>query len=336
MGPGRRAAAALLVAAAVYGAAASCASGADGGARTARTARPSSTATPGVGAVPASTAGALCAARPEPGGTVVAAGLDETSGVVASRTHDGVLWAHDDSGGGAEVFALGLDGSDRGRVEVSGAGNVDWEDIALLPGRPGAPDRLLVADIGDNPGGGSRTAQPVRIHRFDEPAPPGAGATAASDRAVSFDVAYADGPRDAEALLADPLTGDVFVVSKQWDGAPAGVYRIPASVVSAPTGPGRVITLDRVGEVATSAGALVTGGDVSADGTAVVLRTYAAVVVWDRDPTGSVADALAGPPACSVPVLELQGEAVAVTADGSGFVTIPEGPHASVLVWRGS
>ena len=31
---------------------------------------------------------------------------------------------------------------------------------------------------------------------------------------------YADGPRDAEALLADPVSGDLFVVSKQLVGRP--------------------------------------------------------------------------------------------------------------------
>lgn len=235
----------------------------------------------------------------------------ETSGVVANRSHDGVLWAHNDSGGGAEVVALGLDGGDLGRVQIGDARNVHWEDIALLAGRPGEPDRLLVADIGDNPGGGSRTTQPVRVFRFD-------------------------GPRDAEALLAEPVTGDAFLVSKQTDGFAAGVYRIPAAVISAPSATGRVTTLEREGDVAATAGALVTGGDISADGTEVVLRTYAAVLVWDRDPARSVAETLGGSRTCSVPVLEIQGEVVAVLVDGSGLVTVPEGARAAVLVRRGS
>ena len=156
-----------------------------------------------------------------------------------------MLWAHNDSGGGAEVFAVGLDGSDQGRVELDGADAVDWEDIALVAGADGGPDRLLVADIGDNPGGGARTTAPVRLYRVDEPAAPGPGATGSAGPVTSIDLTYADGPRDAEALLADPLTGDVFVVSKQWDGSGAGVYVVPAAAVSAAgaraghDGPGR-------------------------------------------------------------------------------------------------
>ena len=175
-----------------------------------------------------------------------------------------MLWAHNDSGGGAELFAVGLDGADRGRVEVVGAGAVDWEDIALLAGADGAPDRLLVADIGNNPGSGSRSSRPVRLHLIDEPVAPGPGSTDSTGPVTSVDLAYADGPRDAEALLADPLTGDVLVVSKQWDGAGAGVYAVPAATFSA-AAPAPV-TMARVATVGATEGSLVTGGDISADG----------------------------------------------------------------------
>ena len=177
--------------------------------------------------------------------------LVEASGVVASRDHAGVLWSHNDSGGNAELFALGLDGSDLGRLELAGAQAVDWEDIALLPGADGSPDLLFAADIGDNFGRGTRT-EPVRVYRVAEPAAPGTSVTATAP-ATAFDLTYADGARDAETLLADPLTGDLFVVSKQWDGADAGVYRIPADVVAAPTAPAAPVPMARVGTAAGTA-----------------------------------------------------------------------------------
>ena len=70
---------------------------------------------------------------------------------------------------------------------------------------------------------------------------------------------------------------------------------------------------------------------MSPDGTVIVLRTYRDLRLWNRDPDESVADALAGPPACSVAVAEPQGEAVAFTADGRGFVTVSEGAGVPVL-----
>src|SRR5688500_12085038 len=51
----------------------------------------------------------LCsgAVQAEDIGTAAAPALTEVSGVAASRTQDGLLWAHNDSGGDAEVFAVG-------------------------------------------------------------------------------------------------------------------------------------------------------------------------------------------------------------------------------------
>jgi len=280
-----------------------------------------------------SPASVLCAATATPGGTVAADDLVETSGIVASRTHESVLWAHNDSGGGPEVFAVGLDGADLGRVDLAGADSVDWEDIAILPGSGGGPDQLLVADTGDNPGSGSRTSQPVRLYRVDEPSAPGLGAVGAAGPVTPIDLSYADGPRDAEALLVDPLTGDAFVVSKQWDGAAAGVYLVPAAVVSTAAAAGPV-TVERAATASGTEGSLVTAGDISPDGRAVVLRTYTDLRIWDRDPASTVGETVNGAPTCVVSLLERQGEAVAVLADGSGLVTVSEGGGAPVLVRR--
>jgi hypothetical protein len=273
------------------------------------------------------TAADLCAdAVPSEVGAAPA-GLTEASGLAASRAHEGILWSHQDSGGAPEVFAIGPDASDQGRVTVSGAPAVDWEDIALLPGRDGGADRLVIADIGDNPGAGERDTVPARLVVIDEPSPPGAGATGTSGPATVVAVAYPDGARDAETVLADPRTGDVFVVSKQWDSAPTGLYRVPSLTASGTT----PVTMERVASVGGDA-ILATGGDVSPDGSIIALRTYPDVRLWDRAPDETVADALARPPACTVAVAERQGEAVAFAADGRGFVTVSEGADVPLLV----
>src|SRR5437762_2268766 len=64
--------------------------------------------------------------------------LPESSGVVASRVTPDVYWTHNDSGDGPFVYAFRLSRADRerqiahllGTVELIGATNVDWEDIA--------------------------------------------------------------------------------------------------------------------------------------------------------------------------------------------------------------
>lgn len=73
--------------------------------------------------------------------------LDELSGIVASRRRPGVYYAHNDSGDSARFFALRLDGSNAGPatgIEVPGAANVDWEDIAT-DGKT-----LYLSDLGNN------------------------------------------------------------------------------------------------------------------------------------------------------------------------------------------
>jgi hypothetical protein len=283
----------------------------------------------------APTAAALCADAEavQPVGQVAQDGLVEASGIAASRRNAGVLWSHNDSGGAPEVFALDEDGGDRGRFTLQGAEAVDWEDIALAPGddtdntdntdntddaQPGGV--LYLADIGDN----NEQRPSVTVYRAPEPAlrPGAAGGTITGVEAIPL--TYADGPHNAEALLADPVTGDLFIVTKVVTGT-AGAYRIPAG-----SGPGAPVTMVRAGDVAVPAGSLVTGGDVSPDGSLVALRTYSAVLLWDRAEGQTVAEALAGRPCEAQRAVESQGEAIAFAADGKGYVTVSEGAHPAV------
>ena len=93
--------------------------------------------------------------------------LVETSGIAESRENDGLIWAHNDSGGNPELFAVGMDGSDHGRWAVPGAQAVDWEDMARGHGDEGV-DRLYMADIGDN----SAQRANVVVYRGTEPEVP--------------------------------------------------------------------------------------------------------------------------------------------------------------------
>ena len=70
---------------------------------------------------------------------------------------------------------------------------------------------------------------------------------------------------------------------------------------------------------------MVTGGDVSKDGSAVVIRTYSGAFYWVRSAATTLGEAFAGMP-CSVTVpAEKQGEAIAFTSDSSGYATLSEG-----------
>jgi hypothetical protein len=308
--------------AAVVLAAAACSGGGDGdSADTTLDAENTTTTAP-----PLPTADELCdGAEPVPGpaATVAQPALVETSGIAESRENDGLIWAHNDSGGNPELFALGIDGSDRGRWTLPGATAVDWEDMVRGHGEEGV-DRLYMADIGDN--GAQRPN--VVVYRAPEPEVPAGPAGGALADVEALTLTYSDGARDAETLLSDPVSSDLFVVSKQLVGRP-GAYRIPGGAE-----PGGTLTMARVSDVGVDPGTLITGGDVSVDGSVVALRTYTGVLLFPRADDQTVSDALAGTP-CEAPApAEAQGEALAFDPDGRGYVTISEGVNPAINHFR--
>jgi hypothetical protein len=242
----------------------------------------------------------LCARelRVEEVGRVTAPAATELSGL--ARTRDGRFWAHNDSGDGPRLFELAPDGSLRREVTLLGAQAVDWEDIAIRG------STLYVADIGDN----RAQRQDVTVYRLREPEP---GATTASVERVVL--TYPNGPRDAEALLIDPRNGSLAIVTKDYGGH-SEVY----------TG----VPLTHAATLSLGFGGAVTGGDVSADGRTIVLRTYDRAFVWTREPDEPLGEALKREPCVAGAGLlhEGQGEALALDRRGRAFYTVAEGAGA--------
>jgi hypothetical protein len=305
-----------LPAALVLLAVAGCGSGADPPAASAP-----ATASATAAAARAAAPPALCRARlrARVTGHVEAPAATELSGLVLSRTQPGVLWTENDGGNPNHVFAVGADGTLRSEVTVTGATNFDWEDIAL--GRlPGGGAALLVADIGDN----LARRESISVYRVPEPRVAGGPAIATSP-ADRLELRYPDGPRDAEALLVDPSSGALIVVEKSYVGR-AGVYVADHPSAGAP------VTMRRRARLDLGVGDAVTGGDVSADGSTIALRTYDGVFVWKRRHGETVAAALRRRPCSARTSLpgEGQGEALALTRGGGAFYTVPEGERPAI------
>ena len=190
-----------------------------------------STATRAMTTAAPTTAAASFASTPVRGARSPAAGpggdpvLAEASGLVASHANAGVLWAIADSGSPARLVAIDLTGATVATVDVTGAENVDWEDIALLRG----PDRLVVADTGRQrrgarhrgPGRGAR-ARPRRRQPRRSPGPRG------PRRAVGAGMARR-GP-GCRGRARRPHRGDIVVLSKHLLGG-SEVMAVPADAV---------------------------------------------------------------------------------------------------------
>ncbi|MEU8684165.1 hypothetical protein [Streptomyces sp. NPDC048611] len=250
-------------------------------------------------------AAAVPAAADEPDGfTLGDPRITESSGLAASRTHPGIYWTHNDSDDGPYVYAVdGKSGRVVARLTLRGIGAPrDVEAISVGP-----DGNLYVGDIGDNLGG---SWNHVWIYRFPEPK----RLRDATVTATQFDVKYADGPRDAEALMVHPKTGRVYIASKKQGGGGA-LYEGPRRLTSSGTN-----TFRKVAPV----DLWVTDGAFSPDGTRLVLRSYfgSRIYRWqDGRPKdlGSV----------GVPVQQ-QGESVTFTADGRTLMYGSEGADSPV------
>lgn len=235
--------------------------------------------------------------------------IAESSGAarVAGTSPAAWIYTHNDSGDRARFFAVDRTCRTTGTWRLRNVTAVDWEDMAAGPG-----GTLWFGDIGDN----RSSRDHVSLYRVDGGSLPagGAGASVGSTR---IDLRYDDGPHDAETLLVHPTDGRVWVVTKSLDGE-AGVY-------AADLGGG---TLHRVAALDLDLGG-ATSGDISPDGTKVVIRTYLAAYEW-RVTGGDVVGALtSGRSAATTLVSSEQGEGIAYVDDDT-LVTTAEGEGAAV------
>lgn len=236
-------------------------------------------------------------------GVFTAPPVYESSGLVRSRNHPGLLWTLNDSGNPPTLFLIDTLARNPGFVVLANGRNEDWE--ALSSGPCGEEWCLYVGDIGDN-----RSIRPaVRIYRVVEPT----ADQVATHRALVRDslvVRYANGPEDAEAMVVTPA-GDMAIFTKGGRGA-STVYWIPASawagdsVVAEPIWrlPFRTSILLYL------LSRLVTDAALSPDGQQLFVRTYNTVFRFrkaqasDRLPMRLEA-------ACDVSGLDPQGEGLA-------------------------
>jgi hypothetical protein len=257
-------------------------------------------------------------------GTVASPAVVELSGIGAGRLTDGVWWVHNDSGDSARVFAVGSDGRDLGEYALGGASAIDWEDIAVGPGPLAGMNYLYVGDIGDN----AKTRASIQVYRVLEPAVDTSVTTPPPPQTLTgvakLTFVYPDGPHDAEALLVDPSSGEVFILTKDFSGI-AQVFRAPANLAA-----GSSTTLTSVGTVSLGSGGAVTAADVTPTGDVVGLRTYFSVRLFPRVAGTPLVQSFAQPPCAGATVSEAQGEAIGFTRDGRGYVTASEGAHPAL------
>jgi len=257
-------------------------------------------------------------APPEVSGDIQVPDIREASGLAASPTFDHSFWTHNDSGGSPIVYLISATGQLRGKVLIKGANNRDWEDIDIGPGPDANVNYIYVGEIGDN----NARYDEKRIYRFPEPEK--VSGSDVTDTVYNADIirfVYPDGPRDAETLFVDPLTKDIYILSKRETSV--NIYR-----AAYPQDTENVITLEKLGTLpieAENIGDQIVAGDITKDGMEILLKSYNKVYYWQRnDVSTSIVDLLQSEPTELPYTPEPQGEAITFATDNSGYYTLSE------------
>jgi hypothetical protein len=233
--------------------------------------------------------------------------IDEASGLAFSRTHKGVMYTHNDSGGDPYVYILDTLGKDIGKIILSGVINRDWEDIAVGPGPDPNLHYIYVGEIGDN----NAEHQHIKIFRFPEP----------KDlkkeiilKPEVLTLRYPDGPKDAETLMIDPISHDIFILSKR-DSLNI-LYRAPQAAFGS-----KRFELEKISELPFT---MSVAGDISFDGSQILVKNYFTVFYWQRNKNESIPEAMLRKPRILPYKPEPQGEAIAFHPSGKSYYTLSE------------
>jgi hypothetical protein len=261
--------------------------------------------------------------------------LDESSGLVVSRSQPGVFWTHNDSGDGPYLYAIDATGKLLATFTVAGAEAIDWEDmssgpcIADLASSGDAPVCLYLADIGDN----NRRRQWLTVYVLVEPSLE-AGTRTIPSRAFRY--RYPAGPENAEALAVLP-DGDVTIVSKG-NGGSIGFFRLRREAIARAAVSGEILLAESAGDSGIrpdgEIGRLVTGADVSPDATTLAVRTYYEVFFFNAVKDDDAVAWRNSGKRCFLGDAESQGEAVAYLDRDTLLLTSERGRGSAGLIHR--
>jgi hypothetical protein len=237
--------------------------------------------------------------------------IDEASGLAMSVTNPGMLWTHNDSGDKARIFLIDSLGRYQATVWLEGVNNRDWEDIAVGPGPDATKSYVYIGEIGDNL---SRYTYKY-IYRIEEPAVPKGKKKLTVQRVDSIKFTLPDGKRDAEALMIDPQTKDLYIFSKR--EAAVNLYQLayPQSTTA-------VMVAERV--LTSMPFTSIVAADWSPDGKEILIKNYKQVFYWQRQNHEPVTELLQSPPAILPYGKEPQGESIAFDRAGKGYYTLGE------------
>lgn len=227
--------------------------------------------------------------------------LTEASGLAYSVKNPGKIWSHNDSGHANYLFLIDEHTAEVvARYSIGGTSNVDWEDIEICKGPVDGMPYLYIADTGDN----DQKRGTYSVYRFEEPK-----YNPVSDYGQTITVnvpvdriqfRYPDVNHNCESMMVDPLTKDVYLVTKS--GVVSHLYVLPY-----PQKLNEIFTAFKAGDFSFREASAAT---CSHDGQKVLIKNRAEIYYWERNNDEKVVDMLARTPVKAPYIGEQQGEAI--------------------------
>ncbi len=222
-----------------------------------------------------------------------------------------MFWTHNDSGNKPELFLIDANAKCKTTVFLSGIKNRDWEDIAVGPGPMKDRSYIYVGDIGDN----SAQHEIKFIYRFIEPKLSDTTKQISISEFDTIKFSLPDGIRDTESLMIDPLTKNIYIISKR-EPKEVHVYKLPF-----PQSTTEVITAALVLKIPYT---FIVAGDISADGSEVLIKSYSNIYYWKKKQDKSIEELLKTPASILPYETEAQGEAITFDRANEGYYTLSE------------
>jgi len=236
---------------------------------------------------------------------------NELSGIAASKINNGILYMHDDAKN-APIAITNTKGEDLGTIILDKVNTINPEDISVGPGPDATKSYIYYADIGDN----NFNRALVTVYRFEEPVL--TGVSAQMQIHVTPDIIqlkYPNSSLNAETILIDPLTKDLYLASKETNQSTLYLASYPQSTTS-------ITTMKPVVKTRFD---LLTSGDIAPDGKAILLRNKGQIFYWTRDVSKTIAATILQTPSrAPFAANEPQGEGIGFAADNSGYYTNTE------------
>jgi hypothetical protein len=240
--------------------------------------------------------------------------VNEASGICDSRSMAGNVWVQEDGSNPNVLHLFSHQGNYVGKTQLPFP-NRDWEDITIGKGPQEGRNYIYLADIGDNLAAYNNE---YYIYRFLEP-------QSLNEKIQQYDriaFRYSDGSRDAEAILLDPATKDIYIVTKREFNV--RLYHLPY--------PQSTTEFQTANFIQNIGYQVITSGGISSDGKEIVLRNYSNMYYWYRKDNESIIQALARSRDKVLPfVKEIQEEGFCFDKDNKGIFSIGERPDGSAV-----